>query len=243
MLKHLTILPVLSLLAWTSLATEPAAATLEQVNSRIHAIEAALIKAQADRYRQKHELEYGDDALTPMRIEAKKLEKQLLEVRKAYNDRLRVLDEGIRTSESTIAATHKEITELGQLVEAIQREVQFAGDAGDATVKARLPDLETEVTQTEDQIMEKQANVKEAMQQLEERKKEVASGDQEAKAMLDEITALEAQYKASFGQLNTATDNSDAIKALDDQRQGLAAELQQLQEQKLKLLKTTTKTP
>lgn len=210
--------------------------TLEEVNARIQELELQLIQAQGERYRKKHELEFTDKELIPEREKAKKLEKQVLELQQAYDMRLKVLDESIRKGDSEISAKYREIKDLKLLDEAIQREMDFAGDSDEKTNPELAAQLQVEQEQMQAQINQAVADVQQLTSNVMARKLEVTAKDKEAKKLLSQLQEAEAEYARVSGELQSKINQKPEIVAMEEPRIDVAAELQRTREIKKKLL-------
>jgi len=211
--------------------------TLEEVNARIQGLEMELIQAQGERYRVKHQIEYSDQKLSPDRIKAKKLEGEVTELRKSYEDRLKIVDEPLRQWESNVAGKYREIADLELLKEAIQRELNFASASTNDVSRAGLVDhLQAEQGQMEVQISKARLEAQEMTNKVMERKREVTEKDKEAGKLLSQLQNAEKEYVEVSGRLQNEINEKPEVKALDDPRIELAAELQRMRELKKKLI-------
>ena len=222
-------------------AVEPEKMTIEQLNSRIHEIEALLIKSEGDRFRENHDLSYNDSDVVPLRVEGKKLEGRMIELRQEYDMRLQVLDESIRKQTTALGLKHKQVADLEMLNEAIGREVKSAEASDDEAKAELLKKLKSEQEQMAAEIASARAELKESTQKLSDRKKEVTAGDKQAGELKAQLQAAEAEFAKVSDQLHGSLNEKPEIQALDTQRHELAAELQRLGELKKNLLKDKAK--
>lgn len=227
----------------TVMAQTPIPSTPEEIDARIQELESAMIKAQADRYRAKHAMEYGDDSVKANYAKAKELESELIDLRKELNERLAVVDDTIRTGDADVAKQYQQINDLRLLTEAIRRELSFAERMTTNAADPELVALKTELAQSETEITTLQAGVKQAMETLKARKLEMAAGDKEAVRLSKKITEREAIYEREYGELQVTMDQTDAVKALDAQRGQLMQELQELRARKSRMADPAPGTP
>jgi len=210
--------------------------TLEEVTARIQELELQMIQAQSERYLKKHELEYGDKELIPEREKAKKLEKQVIELQQAYDMRLKVLDESIRKGESDISAKYREIKDMKLLDEAIQREMDFAGESSVTTNSELNVQLKFEQQQMQSQINMAVMDIQQLNSNVTARKLEVTAKDKEAKKLSSQLQEAEAEYARVSNELQSKINQKPDIVALDEPRIDVAKELQLMREKKKKLL-------
>ena len=208
---------------WTQETSVPADVSgaewsLEQIQARITELESELIQAQAQRYQAKHGIEYSDPRIMPKRQEAKKLEKELLDTRAAYQERLRLLDETIRTNESSIARQQKEVGDMVQLAEAIQREIEFTAVTTNAATAGQRPVLEAEWKLAQEQIQSKRDAIAQATKDLHARQAEVTARDATCAELAARVTKLEKDYLERFGAMHRDIDEKEAIANLDKAR-------------------------
>lgn len=212
-------------------------AELEQVNQRIQEIEANLIKLQGDRMRARHELEYGDAAVSARYQEARQMEKDLAELRKQLDVRLLAADPAIGDDERRIKDLNARIRENRMLTAAIGRELSTAGHQG--AESNLVTSLEAERAQSELDTRALEGQLQEAIAALSVRRDAVATSDPETERLRDEWVELQARYDEAFGAMRQLTDTSEAVQAIDGRRQELGAELQRLQERRYQLREAT----
>lgn len=209
--------------------------TLEEVDARIQGLEMELIQAQAERFRVKNRIEYGDKELEPLRIKSRQLEARIAELRKDYEERLIVLDETLRGMNAEVSRKFKEVSDLELLKEAIQRETTLAADQGGAAKVELARHLQVEQEQMDAQLNTARLDIQRLTGQLTERKQEITAGDKKARATLEELNEAEAEYADISSQLHGKINERPEVKKLDDPRVELASELQRLRDLKKKL--------
>lgn len=208
-------------------------ARIDQINGRIQEIEANLIKLQGDRIRARHELEYGDASVAPRYQEAKKIEKELADLRKQVEVRLLATDPGLGDAEREVKALNSRIRENRMLAEAIRREQSTAEIQGaDSNLVASL---EAELVQSAADTRALEGQLQEALAALAVRKDAVIAADPETARLQEELAERQAAFESAFGDVRQMTDASEAVQAIDTRRQDLAAELQQLREERNRL--------
>jgi uncharacterized small protein (DUF1192 family) len=222
------------------IAEDPPASvlTLAEVDARIAALEQDMQAAQADRYRQKHQIEYNDRSAMPLRVEAKQYEKEVLDLRKAYDMRLRVINKEVRDAEAKISRLQQEAIKASQEADAIQREILFARNHGDEASGDRLAGLENERALAATNATALSAEALALTQTLQQRKSDVAARDEQATALAAQLAEKENVYRQAFGALHQNLERAPEVLALDEARQKLAAELQAYRELRAQLLQS-----
>lgn len=209
--------------------------TLQQVQSRISALEAEMVAVITAQTREKHQAEYNDQGAVPQRVEAKKLEKELLDARSAYDERLRVLDEGYRVMEADIKRRYKEIKDFRGLAAALEREISFAERGTNEAAAAQLAVLTAEAEQGRAQLVQAQADLDRLNRELNEKKKAIAATDKRAGKMAAEIADLADRHAKALAALNQSVDGKEEIVQFDDRRRQILDELDVLRYQRDKL--------
>lgn len=228
---------ILMVLAFVTagLRAEDEPLTLEAVNARIQAIEASLMQAQGERARAKHEAEYGDPALTADRKAMKKVEGQLIELRRSYNERLYVLDPEIRALESTISSRHRQIADFQLLQEALGNELALADQSDSASSEELTTRLKGEKDELDTAISNAKVEILQSEKALAERQASVTAGDSKARELKSDLDRLQAEYTAAYDKLNTTVNQRKEVESAGDDRYLLAEELQHLRDLKNKL--------
>ncbi len=232
--KHILLAVIVSLLmtGWGMVETRaadesaPAVLSLDQVNAKISALESALMASITERERARHELEYGDAEISPKRVESKKLEKQLVDLRQQYVEKLRISDKEYRDLEAEIGKKYDAMNDLKQLGEAIQREVTLAGIATNTTNKD-VPVLKVEDSLNQEQIEQIRVEIADLNAKLAEKKKQMTMADADLTRLADEIEALGVEHRRVLAELGASMDQTDTLKALDAQRQVIMTELRE----------------
>jgi len=218
----------------------PESMTLEQVTARITKLEGDLVSVITTQAREKHKAEFGDKEAIPQRVESKKLEKQLLELRTAYYERLRVKDEGIRTLEADIDRRYKEIKDFRQLTDAIDREISFAESSTNQAVAAQLTGLAAEAEQGRAQLVQAQVTLDQLNKELAEKRAAATAKDKQAGRMAEEIKELADQHQQALAELNKTVDVKVEVGQFDERRQAIMLELDVLRHQRNKLANQET---
>ncbi|HMO51720.1 MAG TPA: hypothetical protein PKE26_10575 [Kiritimatiellia bacterium] len=225
---------VLLSMSASAFAAQPA--TLEEIDARIQEVEGALIRAQAARYQQKHHLEYNDPKAAPKYQQAKGLEKEVLDLRRDLDNRLRVTDPEVRRLEKEIARLNQESSSHRQLAEAIGRELTAAESAEGDAAEEQVALLRFELAQAEAQRDEKARQALETVETLNAHKEQAAAKDPEAADLLAQLRDREAAYREQFGELHQTMNQHPDVKALDADRQKLVQELQELRRARERLV-------
>ena len=221
----------------------PQSHRIMEIENRMKQIEEELLSHQAERFRQKHALEFSDAEAIPLRLESKSAEKELLDLRRAYETRLRVVDEEYRRLHRELRASHKQLRDKEMLMRSAQRELAAAlsgsGNESDRTVIA--DSLRRDVADYQSEIDEiRQANTA-LLQLLEERKQAITESDAEAFTLKNKMDTLEPQYRETYGLLHQSLDMHEDVTKLDAVRQALAVELQALRREKSEALNEMSK--
>lgn len=199
--------------------------TIQQVQSRISALEEEMIAVITAQSRERHLAEFNDQMAVPQRIEAKKLEKELLDERNAYDERLRMLDEGYRVMEVDIKRRYKEIKDFRGLAAALEREISFAERGTNEAMAAQLAVLTAEAELGRAQLVQAQADLDRLNRELNEKKKAIAATDKRAGRMAEEIARLADRHAKALAILNQTVDEKEEIVQFDDRRRQIMAEL------------------
>jgi len=213
---------------------------LARVDQRIQFIEANLIKMQGERFRARHEMEYGDAELSPKYQDAKAREKQLIEKRKQVDVHLLATDPTVATLETNVKELNARLREMRLLDDAIGREISSAGNSGDLS---RQADLEAEKHKSAPDIRALEGSLQEAIAALTEKRRTITEADPETARLVQELITLEQEHQQAMDEVKRLADSSDPIKALDAQRQELATELQNLRTERKRLLESTIVPP
>ena len=235
-------MPRLSIILFLLLATvfrvpshaeEAATPTREELDARIAELESALIAAQARHFQAKHQRAYGDTNLAPVRTASRHAEVGIISLRRSLDERVRILDAEVREQQSAIAGQRKELADLTQLAAAIDREIAAAGllPESDALVATLKSEREQAFTQRETLA----AAITIAEQELAERTRAVIDADPEASALREQLEAQEKAFAGSDQALHAVLDTDEAVAALNEERQSLAAELQRLRAERDRL--------
>jgi len=219
--------------------TEPAM-TVEMINERIQVLESQLIDQQTERYRAKHAVEYKDEQAIPLRTDSKSLEKEWLDLRKAYEMRVRVVDEPVRKKEHEIKDSYKTFRDKTLLLEAVRGELAFLlnSDQKPEDLESQVASLRAEIDRYASELEEQQKNIQQLLKELEERRAKVTESDTEAFRLKSQLDELEPRYSEAYGQLHQSVDQHENIRTLDAKRQAIAAELQKARKLKEEALKT-----
>jgi hypothetical protein len=212
---------------------ETAGPTREELDARIAEVESALIQHQARHFQAKHQRAYGDTNLVPVRMASREAESGIIALRRSLDERVRILDSGIREQQSALARQRKELADLGLLDQALQREITLAGGiTGAAELVASLS------AEREQAFAQREAlalTLRDAEAALAERTKAVIAADAEATALQEQLTAQEEVFSAADGALQQELDADEAVVALTEERQALMSELQRLRAQRAAL--------
>jgi hypothetical protein len=203
-------------------AADPAVSA-EELDHQIETLEAELIQSQAERFRQKHQLEYADPEAITMREEAKAAEKQLIEARGAYEQRMLANHPELRAMEDEITRLFRASSEARQTAEVVGREITLANDKGD-DASALVNEAEDTAARAKD--LEQQAIAK--VKEFNEARDTAAAADPESARQLEELKELDVRHREAFARLNQRLDGSEEIKSLDQKRIEIAAKLQEL---------------
>jgi chromosome segregation ATPase len=210
-------------------------ATVEELDARIAAIEASLIQSQAEMFRAKHGIEFGDPSLASERTDLKTLEKEVLDARKEYDDRLRSLDEGYRRGQSSLERKYKQLQDLTLLAETIDRETGYARDRGGEGVTGTVAALEVELSVAKNDRLRLHNEIETENAELDALRAELTSRDPRAAELKAWLDSRQALYDAAFESYQGKIKDRPELDAIDQKRRDLAAELQRLRAAREKL--------
>ncbi|HMP89556.1 MAG TPA: hypothetical protein PJ991_05120 [Kiritimatiellia bacterium] len=214
-----------------------------QIETRIQEIEQELLQHQADRFRQKHAVEFADPEAIPLRIESKTMEKELLELRRAHDTRLRIIDDEYRTLQREARESHKRLRDKEMLLRSAQRELAAAmestGQPEDREVIVNQ--LRIDIANYEAEIAVIRQTNAELLQGIATRKQGITEKDSEAFALQHQIDELEPRYREMYGLLHQSVDAHEDVVKLDAARQALALELQSLRREKQEALNAVSR--
>lgn len=213
---------------------------LLRIDQRIQFIEANLIKLQGERFRARHELEYGDNVLSPKYQAAKAKEKEMIALRKEVDVRLLATDPSMAAQEAAVKELNARLRELRELDEAIGREISSAANTGNTPSQQAL---EQEKQQSALDIRNLETALQQAIATLVEKRRTVTETDPETARLVQQLNALESEHQQAIGEVKDLADSSQRIKTLDAQRQELAAELQELRATRQRLLESAAGLP
>lgn len=210
---------------------------LEELDLRISDLESALYRDEIERYRKKHDLEYSDGAASNLRIQTKMQEKELLELRQSYNDRLKVISVDVRTKEKEVGQLFDQIAELGPMASAIQREIALAeSPANSHLVTEDVSKLKTQLAQTQKQLADLHSRSIIAASEFELLKESIAEQDDEARDLRERMVEAEKRFRQNHELLHETLNKDSEVNDLDRNRQELGAELQRMRVERERLL-------
>lgn len=205
-------------------AEAPSSASLEQ---QIAALESELLQAQAERFRQKQQLEYADPEAIKLRQVAKTIEKDLIDTRRAYADHMLVRHENLRTLEDEISALFRASSDAQQEADAIRNEVALAGQKNAGAASTLTAELEDAVTRSKD--LQQQAINK--TKEFNASRDAAAAADPESAALRKRVNELDGRHREAFAKLNQYLDQREEIKSLDRKRMDIAGQLADVKKQ------------
>jgi len=214
------------------------AMTIDQINARIGSLEGEMIQAVANRDKQKRQAEFEDENASPLRVESKKVEKQLLDQRTAFDTRVRLLDPEIRRLEGNLKRHHEEIKDYNGLMAAMDREIKFAESATNGAA-GQIAGLNAEVDTNREMIKQVQTAIDQLNTELADRKKNVAETDAEAGRLAAQIKELDEKHRQILSEMNSVIDDKVEIKQVDDNRHAIMAELQKLRARRTQLTESS----
>ena len=202
----------------------------ESLDKQIAVLEEELLRAQAERFRQKHQLEYSDPEAIKLRQEAKTVEKELIDARRAYSDYMLARHENLRTLEDEIAALFRSSAEAQQQAAVIRNEIDL-GEKNNADTAGLTEQFEDATVRGK--ALEQQAVAK--TKEFNSTRDAAAAGDPESARLLAAVNDLDTRHRDAFARLNARLDESEVIQSLELKRREMAGQLVDLKKRRAAL--------
>jgi chromosome segregation ATPase len=213
---------------------EPWRQRLESIREEIQDTQRQFEAAVAERFRQRDRAEFDIPDIAELRVAAKQLEKEVLDLRRDLNLRLTARYPAVRDLERRQDEAFQEVRKRKTDLIVLERELASLRATGAAPERIGQSEQDVRAAAAELEALNRQAA--EAMAELNKQRDQGAAADTEAAERLELLRAAEQDYQLAVQRLHERLDREPSLQDLDSGRIALANKLIELRRQEQAIL-------